>query len=179
MSSNPKLNDLQLVLLSGAARRDDGNVLPAPASFANQVGRIRKAIPPLLRRKLVEEVPVKGCSRAWREDDEHPIGLSITDAGRAIIAAQEGGDGSTADQGQAAAEVADPSSPSTRGATKAEVVLGLLQRAEGATLAELMDATAWLPHTTRAALTRLRKRGHGITKATRDGATAYKIKRAA
>jgi len=39
-------------------------------------------------------------------------------------------------------------------------VLDLLSRAEGATLAELGAATGWLPHTTRAALTGLRKKGH-------------------
>jgi DNA-binding MarR family transcriptional regulator len=40
----------------------------------------------------------------------------------------------------------------------------LLQREEGATLGELIDATGWLPHTTRAALTGLRKKGHAIEK---------------
>jgi hypothetical protein len=34
--------------------------------------------------------------------------------------------------------------------------------AEGATLDELIKATDWLPHTTRAALTGLRKRGYAI-----------------
>ena len=38
---------------------------------------------------------------------------------------------------------------------KIDKVLGLLQRPEGATLAELIEATGWLPHTTRAALTGL------------------------
>jgi hypothetical protein len=33
----------------------------------------------------------------------------------------------------------------------------------GATLDELVAATNWLPHTTRAALTGLRRRGHEIT----------------
>ena len=39
-------------------------------------------------------------------------------------------------------------------------VVGLLQRDRGATLAEIIAATDWLPHTTRAALTGLRKRGY-------------------
>jgi hypothetical protein len=37
-------------------------------------------------------------------------------------------------------------------------VVGLLQRDHGATLTVLIAATDWLPHTTRAALTGLRKR---------------------
>jgi hypothetical protein len=39
----------------------------------------------------------------------------------------------------------------------------LLQRDQGATLNELVVMTGWLPHTTRAALTGLRKRGYSVT----------------
>ena len=60
--------------------------------------------------------------------------------------------------------------------TKQALVLGLLQRKEGARLAELVEATGWLPHTTRAALTRLRQGGHELQKEKRDtGDTAYRI----
>jgi hypothetical protein len=47
--------------------------------------------------------------------------------------------------------------------TKLARVLELLQRDCGATLEELIAATDWLPHTTRAALTGLRKRGCAVT----------------
>jgi Protein of unknown function (DUF3489) len=50
-----------------------------------------------------------------------------------------------------------------RGGTKLARVLQLLQRDCGATLEELIAATDWLPHTTRAALTGLRKRGYSVT----------------
>ena len=46
---------------------------------------------------------------------------------------------------------------------KTDLILGLLQRPEGATIAELVAATGWLPHTTRAALTGLKKKGHTVT----------------
>jgi hypothetical protein len=39
----------------------------------------------------------------------------------------------------------------------------LLTRDGGATLAEIVAATDWLPHTTRAALTGPRKRGYQVT----------------
>ena len=58
---------------------------------------------------------------------------------------------------------------------KIDKVLGLLQRPEGATLAELIEATGWLPHTTRAALTGLRKKGHAIEKTKRDDVTCYRL----
>lgn len=51
----------------------------------------------------------------------------------------------------------NPASP--RGMTKRARIVALLSRDEGATLADLMDATGWLPHTTRAALTGLRQSG--------------------
>ncbi|MDB5677443.1 DUF3489 domain-containing protein [Sphingomonas bacterium] len=57
--------------------------------------------------------------------------------------------------------------------TKTALVLELLQREGGATLAELVNATGWLPHTTRAALTGLRKKGHTIDRSKRDDATCY------
>ena len=71
-----------------------------------------------------------------------------------------------------------PAAPATGRAreTKQALVLGLLQRKQGASLAELVAATSWLPHTTRAALTRLRQAGHDLQKEKRDtGETAYRI----
>src|ERR1700721_2618977 len=58
---------------------------------------------------------------------------------------------------------AAPSLSAPRGGTKLARVLELLQRDCGATLEELIAATDWLPHTTRAALTGLRKRGCAVT----------------
>lgn len=63
-----------------------------------------------------------------------------------------------------------PSTPS-----KIAQVLALLRRSEGATLAELVEATGWLPHTTRAALTGLRKKGHVLAKFKRGEVTCYRI----
>ena len=55
---------------------------------------------------------------------------------------------------------AGPSAP--RGGTKLARVIALLQRDHGATIDELIAATGWLAHTTRAALTGLRKRGYAV-----------------
>jgi hypothetical protein len=41
-------------------------------------------------------------------------------------------------------------------------VIEQLQRADGAAIVDLTYATGWLPHTTRAALTGLRKRGYAV-----------------
>jgi hypothetical protein len=68
--------------------------------------------------------------------------------------------------------------PPTSGTKPGKIgtVLALLQCNDGATLAELVAATGWQPHTVRAALTGLRKKGHGIEKAQRDGATIWRIR---
>jgi Protein of unknown function (DUF3489) len=63
-----------------------------------------------------------------------------------------------------------------REGTKIASVLELLQRDEGATLDEVIATTGWLPHTSRAALTGLRKRGYGIERRARpEGDRAYAI----
>jgi Protein of unknown function (DUF3489) len=63
-----------------------------------------------------------------------------------------------------------------RGGTKQAHVIALLERDTGATLDELVAATGWLPHTTRAALTGLRHKGFGLGKSKREnGTTAYRI----
>ena len=46
--------------------------------------------------------------------------------------------------------------------TKRDLVLALLRQEGGASLAEIAQATGWLPHSTRAPLTGLRKKGHAI-----------------
>jgi DNA-binding MarR family transcriptional regulator len=75
------------------------------------------------------------------------------------------------DEGIAAATV-------SKAPTKSASVLTLLQREVGATLAELIEATGWKAHTTRAALTGLRKKGHAIQRRKRDDLTCYHLPKA-
>ncbi|RVQ67535.1 DUF3489 domain-containing protein [Croceicoccus ponticola] len=63
----------------------------------------------------------------------------------------------------------------TAPASKTEQVLAMLTREQGATLAEITELTGWLPHSARAALTGLRKKGHDITRTKRDEMTCYYI----
>lgn len=167
MAKSPKLNDLQLILLGAALQCDGGSLLPFPDSVARDTARITKAVASLLRHKLIEEVVVTIQVPAWREGDDQRLGLVITAAGRNLLGAGEPEEG----DGPKAGDVAAP--PPVH--TKVGLVLNLLHRPEGATLAELAAATGWLPHTTRAALTGLRKKGHAIGKARRDEATCYRI----
>lgn len=58
--------------------------------------------------------------------------------------------------------------------TKRDKLAALLLRDEGATLEQMIAATGWLPHTTRAALTGLKKRGYAIDSDTIDGVRTYR-----
>ena len=58
--------------------------------------------------------------------------------------------------------------------TKRAQLAGLLVRDEGATLDQIIAFTGWLPHTTRAALTGLRKAGYAIDSDKVDGVRTYR-----
>lgn len=186
MTMTIRLNDLQLVLLSGAAARDNGSLIPLPSSCPQDSSAIAKAVAALLRRGLVEELPVTDRSLAWREKDQEMIGLFITNAGRTAIGVdgEPGvhGDGKTStgdssnNSDPAPRERSEPAalSPPLPG-SKIATVVALLERDEGATLDELVEATGWLPHTTRAALTGLRKEGRSIDRTKRGEFTCYRI----
>lgn len=47
--------------------------------------------------------------------------------------------------------------------TRAAQLVAMLNRKQGATLVDIVKATAWKPHTARAALTGIRKRGFAVT----------------
>ena len=59
--------------------------------------------------------------------------------------------------------------------TKTALIFELLRRPTGADLDELVAATDWLPHTTRAALTGLRKKGHALISEKVEGVRRYRL----
>lgn len=164
----PKITDTQSVLLTHAARQKGGSIYPLPEALTHPAG-VARSISALLSRGWAEERSTAEADTAeahtvaYTEADVH-YGFFITAAGYAAIGIEE-----PAAEGQ---EEPAPAAPRT---TKAALVLSLLCRDEGATLADLISATNWQPHTMRAALTGLRKKGHSLHKSKRDGATCYRI----
>lgn len=59
--------------------------------------------------------------------------------------------------------------------TKKLRFIALLGRPDGATVADISADLGWLPHTTRAMLTGLRKQGKSIGKTKVDGLTRYSL----
>jgi hypothetical protein len=68
-----------------------------------------------------------------------------------------------------------------RAGSQLDRILGMLSTDKGAALDELTRATGWLPHTARAALTGLRKRGYDVhlVRGDRETASVYRVTTAA
>lgn len=162
-----QLTDLQLILLSTAAQRERGNLWPLPAS-ADRTG-VGKAVTTLKRRNLVGEREAGDAGSTSRIDGDLRYGLFITAAGLRAL----GIDSDETDAGRPGTPRPCPPAPAR--ITKSGAVLALLGRDEGATRGELIHATGWLPHTLRAALTGLRRKGHAIDRTQRDGQSCYRL----
>lgn len=63
--------------------------------------------------------------------------------------------------------------------SKGSMLLELLGRDCGATLEQMVAATGWQPHTTRAALTGFRKKGYAVISEKADGVRVYHVAQAA
>ena len=188
-----KLTDTQLLMLSAAAQRED-RCIAAPPNLKGAASQ--KIAAKLVAVGLAKEVKAGQRSHVWRRDDAtgQAYALKLTAAGLEAIRVEE------AEAVEAAAEIsptapdespknildldpgADNVAPPTaiaapREGSKLATVVSLLRREDGATIDQLAAAMGWLPHTTRAALTGLRKRGFGIDRRKEKGerAGAYVI----
>jgi len=159
----PKLNDAQRIMLSTASQRDNRSLYPLDLLIKSN-SRARN-IDVLLDAGFAEELETTDKSAIDRVDGDIGYGIFVTDAGLAAIGI--GG----------APTPSEPAKPAKD--CKSAAVIELLERDAGATMAELTAATGWLPHSTRAALTGLRKKGYDIDRGKRDDVTCYRIMKAA
>ena len=181
-SNTRKLNDTQLVILSSASQREDGfAVLPEGVRAAS----VKAAVIRLTKLGFLKQVRVKRDQPHWSSDEEgRRIGLKITTAGSAAIGVGDDSKGEeqpapepkrrvkkAAEPGEAQRETDAP----RRGSKRAQII-ALMQGMAGATLNDMVEATGWLPHTTRAALTGLRHKGYAIAKSRNaEAKTVYRI----
>ncbi len=173
------LNDTHLVILSTASARQGLNLLPLPDSLGQRDNHIEAILDDLVRHKLTAEQAGVPLDQTWRTVDDQRVGLTITPAGLKSIGVETDGEVDAPDVEIEEASDDQPSIKPTRTATKTQLVIDLLTRDEGATLAEIVEATGWLKHTSSAALTGLRKKGHAITRDKRGDETCYFIRSAA
>lgn len=182
------LSDAQREVLGAAAQQPEGAVIMPARLKGKAASRIAEA---LLGKALVREIRAKGELPVWRTDESGKrFVLVLTKTGRALVSehgASAGHKPIAAPPSRAAASDAPfapiaPASLSTpRADTKLAAVIALLRRDTGSSVTELMAATGWLPHTTRAALTGLRKRGYDVTRqaAEAGSGSVYRITSAA
>lgn len=91
------------------------------------------------------------------------------------VAANEDRNEVAAGEHEGSASGAAGAVPKPNPLTKTRLILDLLRRDEGVTLAQLVAATGWLPHTTRAALTGIKRKGHALSSEKLDGVRTYRI----
>lgn len=186
-----KLSDTQIVLLSAAAARADRSVLPAPEGLKVHGAALRRSLEALLRRGLVVETDAQDAACVWKRAEDHDgylgVGLIISPAGLAAIGVDAAAEGAFEEvivrgphlRPEAALPVMDLPLAPPRPGGKLGTVVDAIARPTGASLDELVALSGWLPHTTRAAVTRLRQRGHDVTLRTVNGRKAYCLTRPA
>jgi hypothetical protein len=202
-----KLTDTQLIVLSSAAQHDEGlatrpanlNAAAAAkvASSLLQKGLMReiraKADAPVWHENDDGRFALK-ITKAGREaigvDDEE--GQQAASSSATLDASKSKKNGSKAAGKKVAAKTptartkaardktagdAESSSAQVRAGSKQAKIVKLMSRPKGATLDEMIEATDWLPHTTRAALTGLRKRGFSLERIKDEAkGSVYRIK---
>ncbi|MFM8745081.1 MAG: DUF3489 domain-containing protein, partial [Aestuariivirga sp.] len=155
-----KLTDTQRVILSAASQRTDRLALPLPKSLKG--GAAHKVINALIGKGLLKEVKAnrKLGDPVWRENEEgHGLTLIITDTGFAAI-------GIDVEPQKTKVQKAEPKLIPTerkiREGTKQALVIEMLRRPEGASIAEIVEATNGAQHTTRGFLAGALKKKLGL-----------------
>ena len=162
------LTPTQIEVLTAAAERPDGSVHPLPARLPS--GAQKKVLASLLNRDLIFETAVgdeiayqltaEGYAAVGRDRDL-PEPITPDPEIEAAVAAVE------------AAWVANPAEPDpqpvverqprTRENSKQATVIAMLQRPEGATIAQICASTGWQSHTARGCLAGALKKKLGLT----------------
>ncbi len=158
-----QLSDTQLVVLSAASQRDDGSIHPLPTTLKG--GAANKVIASLQSKGLVERI----------EDDRAavPDPVRITQAGLEAINAEpdmgtEGAEAKPASKPARKRKKATTransagTTPKIRNGTKQAALIAMLRRPKGATISQIAEATGWLHHTIRGAMSGALKKKLGL-----------------
>ena len=154
----PKLTDTQSVILSRAASRPGNLAMPLPEGLHGAAAQ--KAVNAMITRGWLEEVDanMRENKPLWRETgDGHGTTLIATEAGLEAIGIEPVAASAVASVRKAKPHADAEAAPTTdtpkpvaiRAGTKQAQIIALLQRPEGASIAEIVEATGWLAHSAR------------------------------
>ncbi len=186
----PKLTDTQTIILSRAATRPGNLAMPLPEGLHGAAAQ--KAVTAMIARGWLEEVDadLRRGETLWRETgDGHGTTLIATEAGleaigiepvaaSAVASARKATPQRDADPAPTTGEADAPKPVIIRAGTKQAQIIALLQRPEGASIAEIVEATSWQPHTARGMISGALKKKLGlrITSAAEEGrGTVHRI----
>ncbi|MDO5757547.1 MAG: DUF3489 domain-containing protein [Rhodobacterales bacterium] len=159
----PKLTDTQSLILSAASQRPDNLAMPLPKRLHGAAAK--KVVGMMIERGWLEEVDANMHKREplWRETgDGHGTTLVVTDAGLLTIGVEPVVVKTMTAIRSQKTQPATPKPPTPRAGTKQAQIITLLQRPEGATIAEIVAATGWQAHSARGMISGALKKRLGL-----------------
>ena len=179
-----KLTDTQTTILSRAATRPGNLAMPLPEGLFGAAAKM--AVTRMIELGLLEEVEanLRRGEPLWRETgDGHGTTLVATEAGLEAIGIEPIGANTVTslrkakpttepEAGSVASSGVEAAKPIViRTGTKQAQIIALLQRPEGASIAEIVAVTGWMSHSARGLISgALKKRlGLDVTVATDGG----------
>jgi len=177
-----KLTETQTIILSAGAQRPENIALPLPKGLAGAAAKM--AVTKMIGHGWLEEVDadIRKGEPLWRETgDGHGTTLVVTDAGLLAIGIEPVVVKTVVAMREHAAKAAAPKPPTQRAGTKQAMLIALLQRPEGASIAEIVAATGWMGHSARGAISGVLKKKLAlpVTSGKVDGrGTVYKLETA-
>ena len=173
-----KLTETQALILSAGAQRPDNIAMPLPKGLHGAAAK--KVVTMMIGRGWLEEVDANLRRREplWRETgDGHGTTLVVTEPGLLAIGVEPVVVKTMAAIRTHAAQPPAPKPLTPRAGTKQAQIIILLQRPEGAAIAEIVGETGWMPHTVRGMISGALKKKLGlpVTSEKVDGrGTVYK-----
>ena len=135
-----QLTNTQRIILSAACARKDSLIFPVSANIKG--GPVGNSLKSMLKRGLIEEIRASDLNTVWRHDEGlGPVTLKATPLAYSALEV-DGGEAPIPNNLRAASLQTSP----PRKTTKQAQLINLLKRPEGATIAEIAEATGWLPH---------------------------------